>query len=103
MRERVVGLGQRADAVQEAGARDAQGHRLGIVAVEAGHRMVDQLAGLGVRHRADLFKTLQDRLQAVGLIAGDAGLDARLAVGGQDGCMTMQAGAGLLETASPAR
>ena len=51
---------ERADAFDKPGARDAQLHGARIVAVDAGHRMGDQLARFEVRHLVHLLKALDE-------------------------------------------
>ena len=74
---------ERPDAFQEAGRRDAQLHGLGIVAVDAGDRVLDQLARLHVRH-------VVQRLEALDQVAV-----AELVIGGVQGGVAVEAGARL--------
>ena len=76
VRHRVVALGERGDAVDEAGPRDAELHRLRIVAVDAGDRVgfaEVMIVGLGLAVSAppylgvtsDLLRRLRQRLAGV--------------------------------------
>ena len=87
------------DAGDEAGPRDANRHRLGLVAVDAGDRMLDErllfvvlhIARVAVRHPGDLLEALADVA-----LAGEA-------IEREVGRVTLDARAGLLLLGHPPR
>jgi len=72
MGQGVVAGGQEGDPADQARLGDAQLHRLGVMAVDAGHRVRDELRGLVIRH-------LADRLEA--------GHELRLGRGAEEGIL----------------
>ena len=75
---------ERRHAFHEPGTRDPQLHRLRVVAVDAGHGVLDQLPRLGVRHLVHGLEAL-DQVSA-----------PELPVGHIDGAVALHAGARLL-------
>lgn len=79
-----LGRFEHADPFQESGTRHAKLHGLGIVAVDAGHRMRDVLPRFGVGEGIELCESRYE-VAVAGFLIGDV-----------HRCVAMDAGAGLL-------
>src|ERR1043166_4231006 len=103
MRDWFAGFGERADAVEETGARYAQLHRIRIVTIDAGDRVIHELARFLVRHRADLLEAGHQLRVAVGADeriverTGYTSFEANFPVGHSVGRVTLQARARLVK------